>query len=150
MIFFFSGEGGRSSLASRDHFQCLLLENFVFWQCSLLIGSASSLKCNLSGCGVVHLGSSLYGWLGSKQQLTNIWATLCPSSGCLVMTKCVRQHKIVKGGKLQKYESSLICVIVAEGSTNALPVSTSIPAHFCIAVFLYNNVLLRCLINDIL
>ena len=26
------------------------------------------------------------------------------------MTKCVRQHKIVKGGKLQKSESSLICV----------------------------------------
>ena len=32
------------------------LENFVFQQCSLLIGSASSLKCNESGCGVVHLG----------------------------------------------------------------------------------------------
>ena len=41
------------------------------------------------------------------------------------MTKCVRQHKVVKGGKLQKSESSLICVIIAEGSTNALPVSTS-------------------------
>ena len=53
---FFSGKGGRSSSASRDHFQCLLLENFVFWQCSLLIGSASSLECNQSGCGVVHLG----------------------------------------------------------------------------------------------
>ena len=37
-----SGEGGRSLSASHDHFQCLLLENFVFWQCSLLIGSASS------------------------------------------------------------------------------------------------------------
>ena len=68
-----------------------------------------------------------------------------------VMTKCVRQHKIVKGGKLQKSKSSLICVTIAEGSTNALPVSTSIPAHFCIPVYLYNkNVLLRCLINDIL
>ena len=42
--------------ASRDHFQCLLLENFVFWQCSLLIGSASSLECKQSGCGVVYLG----------------------------------------------------------------------------------------------
>ena len=56
---FFSGEGGRSSSASRDHFQCLLLENFVFWQCSLLIGSASSLVCNQSGCGVVHLGYAM-------------------------------------------------------------------------------------------
>ena len=67
------------------------------------------------------------------------------------MTKSVRKHKVVKGGKLQKSESSFICVVVAEGSTNALPVSTSIPAHFCIPVSLYNeNVLLRCLINDIL
>ena len=46
---------------------------------------------------------------------------------------------------LQKSESSLISVIIAEGSTNALPVSTSIPADFCIPVTLYNkNVLLRC------
>ena len=36
----------------------------------------------------------------------------CPSSGCFVMTRSVRQHKIVKGGKLQKSDSSLICVIV--------------------------------------
>ena len=56
---FFSGEGGRSSSASRDHFQCLLLESFVFWLCSLLIGSASSLECNQSGCGVVHLGYAM-------------------------------------------------------------------------------------------
>ena len=68
-----------------------------------------------------------------------------------MMTESVRQNKIVKGGKLQKSESSLICVIIAEGSTNALPVSTSIPAHFCIPVSFYNkNVLLRYLINDIL
>ena len=67
------------------------------------------------------------------------------------MTKSLRQHKIVKGGKLQKSESSLICVIIAEGSTNVLPVSTSILAHFCIPVSLHNkNALLRCLINDIL
>ena len=80
-----------------------------------------------------------------------IWAMPCPSSGCFVMTKCVHQLKIIKGGKLQKFEPSLICVIIAEGSTNALPVSTSIPAHFCIPVSLYNkNVLIRCLINDIL
>ena len=75
----------------------------------------------------------------------------CPSSECLVMTKSVRQHKIVKGVKLQRSESCLVCVVTAEGSTNALPLSTSIPAHFCIPVSLYNkNVLLRCLINDIL
>ena len=42
-----------------------------------------------------------------------------PSSGCFVMTKSVHQHKIVKAGKLQKSESSLICVVIAEGSTNA-------------------------------
>ena len=36
--------------------QCLLLENFMFWHCSLFIGSASSLECNQSGHGVVHLG----------------------------------------------------------------------------------------------
>ena len=50
------------------------------------------------------------------------------------MTESVRRHKIIKGGKLQKSESSLICVIIAEGPTNALPVSTSIPADFCIPV----------------
>ena len=130
---FFSGEGGRSSSASRGHFHCLLLENNVLWQCSLLIRSASSLEFNQSGCGVVH------------------WAMPGPSSGCFLMTKSVRQHKIVKGGKLQKSETPLICVIISEGSTNALPVSTSIPADFCIPVSLYNkNVFLRCLINDIL
>ena len=57
--------------------------------------------------------------------VSSIWAMPCPSSGCFVMTKSVRQHKILKGGKLQKSESFLICVIIAEGSTNALPVSTS-------------------------
>ena len=56
IFFFFSGEGGGSSSASSDYFQCLLLENFVFWHCSLLIGSASSLEYNQSGSGVVHLG----------------------------------------------------------------------------------------------
>ena len=54
----------------------------------------------------------------------SIWAMPCPSSGCFVMTKCVCQHKVVKGGKLQKSESSLICVIIAKGPTNALPFST--------------------------
>ena len=53
---FCSGESGRSSSASRGHFQCLLLENFVFWHCSLLIGNTSSLVCNQTAFGVVHLG----------------------------------------------------------------------------------------------
>ena len=67
------------------------------------------------------------------------------------MTRSVRQHKIVKGGKLQKSEFPLICVITAERSTNALPVSISILAHCCILVSLHNkNVLLRYLIDDIL
>ena len=79
----------------------------------------------------------------------SIWAMSGPSSGCFVMTKSVRQHKIVKGGKLQKSEFSLICIVIAEGSTKALPVSTSILAHFCIPVSLHNkNVLLGCQIND--
>ena len=79
-----------------------------------------------------------------------IWANPGPSSRYFVMTESVRQYKIVKGSKLQKSESSLICVIMAERSTNALPVSTSILAHFCISVSLYNKNVLRCLINDIL
>ena len=55
---FFSDEGGRSSSASHSHFSRLLLENFVFWRCALLIGSASSLERNQSGCGVVLLGNA--------------------------------------------------------------------------------------------
>ena len=42
-------KGGSSSSASRDHFQCLLPENYMFWHCSLLIGSTSSLKYNQTG-----------------------------------------------------------------------------------------------------
>ena len=70
----------------------------------------SSLECNQSGCGVA------------------IWAMPGPSSGCFEMTKSVRQHQhnFVKGGKLQKSESSLSCVLIAEGSTNALHVSTKV------------------------
>ena len=58
-----------------------------------------------------------------------IWAMPGPSSGCFVMTKSVRQHKIVKSGKLQKSESSLNYVVFGEGSTNALPVFTSVFAY---------------------
>ena len=32
----------------------------------------------------------------------SVWAVLNPSSGCFVMTKSVCQHKVIKGGKLQK------------------------------------------------
>ena len=117
----------------RGHFQCLLLENFVFWYCSLLIGSASSVECNPSGCGIVLL-----------DYVTSIFLMLCDDQKC-----SPTQDR--KGGKIQKFESSLICVVIAEGSTNALPVFTSILAHFCIPVSLHNNnVRLRCLINDIL
>ena len=67
------------------------------------------------------------------------------------MTKSVGQHWIVIGGKLQESESFLIYFIIAEEFANALPVSVSIFAHFCIPVSLHKkNVLLRCLINDIL
>ena len=59
------------------------------------------------------------------------------------MAKGIRQYKIVKGDKLQESESSLICVVIAEGSANALPVFISILAHFYIPVPLhYKNVLL--------
>ena len=58
-LLIFSGKGRRSSSASRDHFQCLLLESFVFRHCSHLIRSTSSLECNQSGCGVVHLGYAM-------------------------------------------------------------------------------------------
>ena len=74
-----------------------------------------------------------------------------PSSGCFVMTKSVRQHKIVKGGTFQKSEFPLVCVVAADGSTHALPVFTSSLAHFFIPLPLHNkNVFRRCLINDIL
>ena len=60
----------------------------------------------------------------------SIWAVPDPFSGCFVMTKSVRQHKIGKGRKLQKSESSFIRLVIAEGSTNALPVFTSILVLF--------------------
>ncbi|WP_419582018.1 hypothetical protein [Thiolapillus sp.] len=57
----------------------------------------------------------------------------------------------IKGGKLRKSESSLICVVIAEGSTNALPISKTILAHFFIPDSFHNkNILLLYLINDIL
>ena len=55
------------------------------------------------------------------------------------MTKIVHQHKIAIGDELQKSESSLIYVIIAEGSTNAVPVFTSIGAHFCNSVSLHSK-----------
>ena len=68
--------------------------------------------------------------------MLSIWTMPGPSFGCFVMTKSVRQHKIVKGGKLQKSESSLICVIIVgsgqvlwtcTGRNKTLPPSTSLP-----------------------
>ena len=79
--------------------------------------------------------------------MLSIWAMPSPSSGRFVMTKSVHQHKIIKGGNLQESESPLMCVVIAEGSTNALPVSISILAHFCIPVSLHNKNVLQCLIN---
>ena len=68
---FFSCEGGRSSSASCGHFKCLLLENFMFLHCSLVIGSTSSLECNQSGCGVIHLGyTRSFLWMLYERLLT--------------------------------------------------------------------------------
>ena len=52
--------------------------------------------------------------------MLSTWAMPGPSSGCFVITKSVCQHKIVKGGKLQESEPSLLCFVIAEGSANAL------------------------------
>ena len=76
--------------------------------------------------------------------VVSIWAMPCPSPGCFVMTKSTRQHKIVKGAKLQKSEFSHVFVVIAEGSANALPVFISTLVHFCIAVSLHYNNVLRC------
>ena len=60
-------------------------------------------------------------------------------------------HERIKGGKLQESESSLICFIIAAGSSKPLPVFMNILANNCISVFLHNkNVLLQYLVNDIL
>ena len=55
-----------------------------------------------------------------------------PSSASFLMTKSARQYKIIKGGKLQKSESSVISVVIAEGSTNALSVSTDILKRYVV------------------
>ena len=52
--------------------------------------------------------------------MLSTWTMPGPSSGCFVITKSVCQHKIVKGGKLQESEPSLLCFVIAEGSANAL------------------------------
>ena len=59
-----------------------------------------------------------------------IWAMPGQSSRGFVMAKCVRQLKVVKGGRLQDSGSSLICVVLAEGPANALPVFISVLATF--------------------
>ena len=91
---------GRSSLTRRGHFQCLPLENFVFWQCSLLIGSASSLECNQSNCGVVHLGyaRSIFWMLcDDKKMFASTRSLKVPNSRSLnplsLCHHCRRVHK---------------------------------------------------------
>ena len=70
---FFSGKGRRSSSASHDHFQWLLLKNFMFWRCLLLIGSTSSLECNQPGCDVVHLGYAMsIFWMPCGDQMCSL------------------------------------------------------------------------------
>ena len=44
-----------------------------------------------------------------RSRMYSIWLWCCPFGLCQVMTKNVCQHKIIKGGKLQKYESSHLC-----------------------------------------
>ena len=72
----FQAKVERSSSASCSHFHCLLLENFVLWQCSLLIRSTSSLECNHSGSGVVYLGYD-----------RSIFLMLCDDQKCLPTQK---------------------------------------------------------------
>ena len=84
---FFPDEGERSSSASHVHFQCLLLENFQFWQCSLLMRSASSLECNQL---VVVL---------------SIWAVPGPSSGCFMITNVYMDTKSLKLAKSRSLNS---------------------------------------------
>ena len=119
LLIFSSGEGGRSSSASCDHFKCLLPENFVFWQCSLPIGSASSLECNQSDFGVVHLDYA-----------RSIFWMLCDDQS-------VRQHKIVKGGKVQEswvlshlfFHYRRVCRCLASFHKHLCPLQHSNPLH---------------------
>ena len=85
-------------------------------------------ECNQSGCGVDHLG-----YAKSVHLLDVLWWPKVFAN--------TRSLKVANSRSL----SLLICVDIAE------PVFTSILAHFCIPVSVHNkNVLLRCLINDIL
>ena len=88
---FFLDKGGRLSSASHGYFKCMLLENFEFWQCLLLMRSAS------------------HEIVISLDVVLSIWAMPCPSSGCFLMTKSVCQHKITKGGKQSLVISHLFC-----------------------------------------
>ena len=79
----------------------------------------------------------------------SIWAMPCPSSDALWwpnMFANTRSSKVANSRSLGplSFVSSL-----QKGPQNALPVSTSVLAHFCIPVSLHNkNMLLLCLIND--
>ena len=137
LLLFFWFDSFSETKVKGHHQQVVVAPNVCSWKTSCS-GDVHSWSEALPHLNVINLVVVL-----------SIWAMPCPSSGCLVTTKFVRQHKIVKGGKLRKSESSLICVIIAEGSENALPVFISILAHFCIPVSLPNkNVFLRCLINE--
>ena len=89
--------------------------------------SMSSLECNQSGCGVVqvHLLGALW------------WPKVFANTR-------------LKVANSRSLESSLICVIFAEGSTNALPVFINILGHFYIPVSLHNKSVFQCLIIDTL
>ena len=108
-------------------------ESCVFWladsfqakvkghhQQVVVTSSVCSWKTSCSG-NVHSWSEALPHWnIINLAVVLSIWAMLSPSPGCFVMTKSVCQHKTAKDGKLQKSESSLICVVIAEGSANAL------------------------------
>ena len=105
----------------------------MFWQCSLLIGSASSLECNQSSCGVVHLGyaRSIFWMLCDDQKCSptqdrNRWQT----PEVRVQPHLCRHYRRVRK-----------CLVSFH----------NYPCPFLLSSLLHNkNVLLWCLINDIL
>ena len=56
----------------------------VLWMCQLLIGSASSPRCNQSGCGVSHLGCAM----------SILWM-VCEGKGCLSVLGCQRLQTLL-------------------------------------------------------
>ena len=72
-----SDELERSSSPGHGHFLYLLQENSLFYGCELLIGSASSPRCNQSGCGVSHLGCAM-----------SVFGMVCEGQGYLSVLGC--------------------------------------------------------------